>query len=145
MTVFWNKNTWSRSKKAFVFTEIHVKIVKQLLKCYFKHIFIIFVASKRQKCFVWNQLSYNWFSRPVDALLLLFFSYGAPVYGMFLGNFFLSMPKCRFILSPISFLSVYGRPPLQISLIIVVSKLPPNVLFNSFRVSLTLSLFSWMP
>ena len=63
----------NRSKKAFVFTEIRIKIVKQVLKCYFKHIFIIFVASKRQKCFVWNQLSYNSYSRPVDALLLLIF------------------------------------------------------------------------
>ena len=35
LTVFWNKNTWNRSKKAFVFTEIHIKIVKQVLKCYF--------------------------------------------------------------------------------------------------------------
>ena len=34
LTVFWNKNTWNRSKKAFVFTEIHIKIVKQVLKCY---------------------------------------------------------------------------------------------------------------
>ena len=30
------------------FYEIHIKIVKDLLKCYFKHIFIILVASKRQ-------------------------------------------------------------------------------------------------
>jgi len=29
--------------------EIHIKIVKHLLKCYFKHIFIILAASKRAK------------------------------------------------------------------------------------------------
>ena len=31
------------------FTEIHIKIVKDLLKCYFKHIFIVLAASKRAK------------------------------------------------------------------------------------------------
>ena len=74
----------------------------------------------------------------------MIFSYGAPVYGMFLANFFPSVPKCKLILSPISFLLVYDRPPLEISSIIVVLELRPNVLFISFRVSLTLSLFSWM-
>ena len=142
MTVFWNKNTWNRSKKAFVFTEIQIKIVKQLLKCYFKHIFIIFVASKRQKCFDWNRLSYNSFSRPVDALLLTIFSRGAPVYGMLLSNFSLSIPKCRFFFPYVFFLSEYDRRPLEVLLIIVV--LRPNVLLITFRVSLTLSLFSWM-
>ena len=29
--------------------EIHIKIVKHLLKCYFKHIFIIIAASKHVK------------------------------------------------------------------------------------------------
>ena len=43
---------WNRSQKSFLFTEIHIRIVKHLLKCYFKHIFIILVASKRQTyCF----------------------------------------------------------------------------------------------
>ena len=31
------------------FTEIHIKIVKHLLKCYFKRIFIILAALKRAK------------------------------------------------------------------------------------------------
>jgi len=31
------------------FPEIHIKIVKHPLKCYFKHIFIILAASKRAK------------------------------------------------------------------------------------------------
>ena len=31
------------------YTEIHIKFVKPLLKCYFKHIFIILAASKRAK------------------------------------------------------------------------------------------------
>ena len=35
-------------KKSFVFTEIHIKNVEHLLKCYFKPIFVILVASKRQ-------------------------------------------------------------------------------------------------
>ena len=33
----------------FVFTEIHIKIVKHLLKCYFEDIFIILAALKRAK------------------------------------------------------------------------------------------------
>ena len=48
LTVFRNRITWNTSYKSFVFTEIHIKNVKHLLKCYFKHIFIILVASKRQ-------------------------------------------------------------------------------------------------
>ena len=48
LTVFRNRNKWNRSYKSFVFTEIHMKIVKHLLQCYFRHIFIILVASKRQ-------------------------------------------------------------------------------------------------
>ena len=47
LTVFRNRNTWKRKEKSFVFTEIHIKIVKHLLTCYFKHIFFILVASKR--------------------------------------------------------------------------------------------------
>ena len=35
--------------ETFVFTEIYIKIVKRLRKCYFKHIFIIFSALKRLK------------------------------------------------------------------------------------------------
>ena len=31
------------------FSEIHIKIVKHLLKCYFKHIFIVLAALKRAK------------------------------------------------------------------------------------------------
>ena len=37
------------SLKSFVFLEIHVKIIKHLLKRYFKHISIILAASKRAK------------------------------------------------------------------------------------------------
>ena len=39
LTVFRNRNIWNISKKSFVFMEIHIKIVKHLLKCYFKHIY----------------------------------------------------------------------------------------------------------
>ena len=49
LTVFRNGNTWNTSWKSFVFAEIHIKIVKHLLKCYFKHIFINLAASKRAK------------------------------------------------------------------------------------------------
>ena len=35
--------------ETFVFTEIHIKIVKHPLKRYFKHIFIILAALKRAK------------------------------------------------------------------------------------------------
>ena len=49
LTVFRNRNTWNTSWKSFVFAEIHIKIVKHLLKCYFKHIFITLAASKRAK------------------------------------------------------------------------------------------------
>ena len=49
LTVFRNRNTWNTSWKSFVFAEIHIKIVKNLLKCYFKHLFIILAASKRAK------------------------------------------------------------------------------------------------
>ena len=49
LTVFRNRNTGNISLKSFVFTEIHIKIVKHLLRCYFKHIFIILAASKRAK------------------------------------------------------------------------------------------------
>ena len=49
LTVFRNRNTWNTSWKSFVFAEILIKIVKHLLKCYFKHIFIILAASKRAK------------------------------------------------------------------------------------------------
>ena len=51
LTVFRNRNTWNTSWKSFVFVEIHIKIVKHFLKCYFKHIyiFIILAASKRAK------------------------------------------------------------------------------------------------
>ena len=36
-------------KLEILFTEIHIKIVKHLLKCYFEDIFIILAASKRAK------------------------------------------------------------------------------------------------
>ena len=51
MTIFRNRNTWNIpvSWKSFVFTEIHIKIAKHLLKCYFKHIFAILATSKRAK------------------------------------------------------------------------------------------------
>ena len=49
LTVFRNKNTWNISYKYFVFTEIHIQIVKRPLKRYFKHIFIILAALKRAK------------------------------------------------------------------------------------------------
>ena len=40
LTVFRNRNTWNTSWKSLVFAEIHIKIVKHLLKCYyFKHYF----------------------------------------------------------------------------------------------------------
>ena len=39
LTVFRN-----RSQKSFVFMAIHIKIVKHLLNCYFKHIFIILLV-----------------------------------------------------------------------------------------------------
>ena len=39
--------TWNRSWISFVFVGIHINIVKHLLKCYFKHGFIIPVAAKR--------------------------------------------------------------------------------------------------
>ena len=32
----------------FFFTEIHIKIVKHLLKSYFKHLFVILAALKRR-------------------------------------------------------------------------------------------------
>ena len=49
LTVFRNRNTWNTSWKSLVFPEIRIKIVKHLLKCCFKHIFIILAASKRAK------------------------------------------------------------------------------------------------
>ena len=49
LAVFRNRNTWNRTQKSFAFTEIHTKIVKHLLKCYFKHIFIIFFSSVRER------------------------------------------------------------------------------------------------
>ena len=49
LTVFRNRNTWNISLKSFIFTEIHIKIVKHLLKCYFKHIFTTLAASRRAK------------------------------------------------------------------------------------------------
>ena len=39
-------NRVHRSSKSLVFTEIHIKIIKHLLKCCVKHILV--VASKRQ-------------------------------------------------------------------------------------------------
>ena len=45
LTVFRNRNIWNISQKSFVFTEIHIKIVKHLLKCYFKHINNYFLSS----------------------------------------------------------------------------------------------------
>ena len=49
LTVFRDRNTWNMSLKSFVFLEIHVKIIKHLLKRYFKHISIILAASKHAK------------------------------------------------------------------------------------------------
>ena len=42
-------STWNISWKSFICTGIHIKIVKHLLKFYFKHIFITLAASKRAK------------------------------------------------------------------------------------------------
>ena len=55
LAVFWNRNrnTWRRRKLEilrFCGNRIYIKTVKHLLKWYFKLIFIILVASKRQTC-----------------------------------------------------------------------------------------------
>ena len=46
-TLFWNRNSWNTVINPSFYGDSHY-ISKHLLKCYFKHIFIIFVASKRQ-------------------------------------------------------------------------------------------------